>query len=76
MGSCPTARVYLDALGRELEHASVAAYEHAAELLEALRDTLVPAGYAEVFVAELARVRDENRRRPRLLQILGEHDLR
>jgi uncharacterized Zn finger protein len=63
--------VYRRLLERALEVSQVRAYEEAIDVLRAIRDTLAPAGRRSEFEAELARVREEQRRRPKLIAMLA-----
>ena len=63
--------VYKHLLERALEPSNAAAYEEATDLLRAIRESLLPAGRGAEFQAELDRIRDEQRRRPKLLSMLA-----
>lgn len=65
-------RVYLDSATRELEHSSVAFHERAVDLLARARETLAAVGRADELAAEIDRIREQHRRRPRLLAMLDE----
>lgn len=54
----------------QLERADAKAYYAAAESLRMVRDTLVENGRDAEWQTYLARVRDENRRRPRCIEVL------
>ena len=62
--------VYRSLVDEALEHSHVQSYREAVELLECWRAALAAAGRDAEFRAELARVREENRRRPKLLSLL------
>jgi uncharacterized Zn finger protein len=63
--------VYRRHLARALEHADDRSYEAVVDVLVAIRDTLVSHGKGAEFAAEVERVREEYRRRPRLLAMLA-----
>lgn len=63
--------VYRRLLERTLEHSSAGAYEEAIDLLRVIRECLVPIGRSAEFDAELERIRNEQRRRPKLISMLA-----
>ena len=65
-------RVYLDGATRELEHSDVAFYARAVDLLGRARETLAAVGRADELSDEIDRIREEHRRRPRLMAMLDE----
>lgn len=50
-------------------------YRDAVELLKEWRETLTRAGREEGFAFDLRRIRDENRRRPKLIELLDKAGL-
>ena len=68
--------VYLNVAGTELEHSHVGNYERGVDLLTRARNTLAAAGRDDELAPVVARIRDENRRRPRLMSMLDEAGLR
>ena len=70
------ASVYVSAAEHELEHPGAPAYERALDRLCRARDTLAAAGRDYELAARIERIREEHRRRPRLLAMLDEAGLR
>ncbi len=68
-------RVYVSAAEHELEHPGATAYERAVDRLCRARDTLAAAGRAGELGATIERIREEQRRRPRLMAMLDEAGL-
>jgi uncharacterized Zn finger protein len=62
--------IYRRHLEQALEHADERSYEVVVDVLGAIRDTLAPHGRNDEFAAEVERVREEYRRRPRLLAMI------
>jgi uncharacterized Zn finger protein len=62
--------VYRRHLDDALQQADNRSYEAVVGILSAIRDTLAPYGRNDEFAAEVERVREEYRRRPRLLAML------
>jgi hypothetical protein len=62
--------VYWRHLGRVLQHADVGNYRVAVHLLKRIEATLTGAGRALEFSSSLAGVRFDNRRRPKLIELL------
>lgn len=63
--------VYRRLLERALEQSNIGAYEQAIDVLSQIRELLVAARRSVEFEAELERIRDEQRRRPKLLRMLA-----
>jgi hypothetical protein len=68
--------VYQRLIDNALQHANRGAYHDAARLLKRARTTAQTAGQADAFAHYLARLRDQHRRRPSLIEILNKADLR
>jgi uncharacterized Zn finger protein len=62
--------VYRRLLDGVLEHTDVRAYREGVSLLRELRSALAACGREEEFAADVGRIREEHRRRPRLMSLL------
>lgn len=68
--------VYVGAAENELEHPGAPAYERAVDRLCHARETLAAVGRGDELDPTIERIREEHRRRPRLLAMLDEAGLR
>jgi uncharacterized Zn finger protein len=57
-----------------LEQSDVRAYREAVLLLREIRTTLAAAARVGEFSAEIERIREANRRRPKLMSMLADED--
>lgn len=69
-------RVYVAAADHELEQPGAPAYDRAVDRLCRARETLAAAGRADELGLTIVRIREEHRRRPRLMAMLDEAGLR
>ncbi|MCZ7588240.1 MAG: hypothetical protein M5U27_05125 [Gaiella sp.] len=69
-------RVYVSAAENELEHPGAPAYERAVDRLCRARETLAAVGRADELETTIEGIREEQRRRPRLIAMLDEAGLR
>jgi len=68
--------VYVGAADSELEHPGAPAYARAVDLLCRAHDTLAADGRSDALAPTIERIREEHRRRPRLMTMLDEVGLR